>query len=147
MVNLSAHFTLNEATISQTATRKGIDNQPDATTLKHMVETARQFEAVRDLLGKPIRVSSWYRSQALNKAVGGSPTSDHVKGYAIDFTCEAFGSPREICEAIVKSNIDFHQLIQEFNSWVHISFNPEMKNEILTAKKVNGKTKYFKGLV
>lgn len=147
MVNLSAHFTLEEATESQTATRKGINNQPNPLTLKHMVEASKGMEAIRELLGKPIKVSSWYRSPELNKAIGGAANSAHVDGYAIDFTCESFGSPKKVCDAIINSHIAFDQIIQEYDSWVHVSFAPEMRNEILTAKKVNGKTKYFKGLV
>lgn len=146
---LSEHFTLAEATFSDTAVRKGLSNEPQVDTIKRMVEAAKGMERVRSLLGHSIRVSSWFRSLYVNRAVGSSDKSDHVLGYAIDFTCPAYGTPLDVCKAIVASNIAFSQIIWE-GTWVHISFNPESINrrQVLTAVFVPGKkTKYLPGLV
>jgi len=132
-MRLSTHFTLEEATTSQTASRKGIDNTPDDIELAAMLHAASKMEEVRTLLGHPITVSSWFRSHDLNRAIGGSPTSDHVNGYAIDFSCPQFGTPYEIAKAIEESGIEFSQLIHEFGRWVHISFRPTPnRNKLLT---------------
>lgn len=124
MTALSAHFTLDEAVLSQTAARLGIANGPDLATVRNMKQAALGMELVRlELGGLPININSWYRSQDLNHAVGSKPTSDHITGFAIDFTCPKFGSPLRIVQAIKASNIQYQQLIWEFGSWVHISFN------------------------
>jgi zinc D-Ala-D-Ala carboxypeptidase len=123
MTPLSAHFSLEEALVSQTAARLGIENDPPLDVVRNMKRAALGMELVRQILGQPIHVNSWYRSPELNKAVGGSPTSDHITGFAIDFTCPTYGTPEEIVRTIVKSTVDFKQVIYEFNSWVHISFN------------------------
>lgn len=124
MTALSAHFTLDEAVLSQTAARLGIANDPDLATVRNMKQAALGMELVRlELGGLPININSWYRSQDLNHAVGSKPTSDHITGFAIDFTCPKFGSPLKIVQAIKASNIQYQQLIWEFGSWVHISFN------------------------
>lgn len=135
-MQLSDHFTLEEATTSQTAVRQGIDNTPPDDILDNMKQTAQMMEEVRTLLGHPIRISSWYRSEELNAAIGGSRTSDHVSGYAIDFMCPGFGSPYDITKKLEESDIEFSQLIHEFGRWVHISFRPTPnKNKLLTIFK------------
>jgi len=132
VTSLSAHFTLEEAVLSQTASRLGIVNDPDLNTVRNMKQAALGMELVRlELGGLPININSWYRCPELNKAVGSKPSSDHITGFAIDFTCPKFGSPQKIVEAIKNSNIQFQQLIWEFDSWVHISFNG-MKRQVLT---------------
>ena len=131
-MRLSDHFTLAEFTASQTAARKGIKNQPSAEILERLKSTAANMEKVRAVLGKPVTVSSAYRSPALNKAVGGSPSSAHVQGYAVDFNCHAFGSPLEVARTIQGAGIQYDQLIHEFGSWVHISFDPRMRSMELT---------------
>jgi len=123
MTSLSAHFTLEEATLSQTAARLGIDNDPTLDVVLNMKQAALGMELVRQLLGQPIHINSWFRCPELNKAVGSKPTSDHITGFAIDFTCPTFGTPEKIVREILKSNIDFKQVIYEFDSWVHIAFN------------------------
>lgn len=135
MTALSAHFTLDEAILSQTAARLGIPNDPDLNTVRNMKQAALGMELVRlELGGLPININSWYRSQDLNHAVGSKPTSDHITGFAIDFTCPKYGSPEKIVRAIKASNIQYQQLIWEFASWVHISFNG-MKRQTLTIDK------------
>jgi len=137
MSNLSAHFTLAEATLSQTAARLGLENDPDLNVVRNMKTAALGMELVRlELGGLPININSWYRSPEVNKAVGSKPTSSHVTGFAIDFTCPKYGSPRKIVEAIKASNIKYQQLILEFpeSGWVHISFNG-LKRETLIIDK------------
>ena len=141
-MNLSPHFTLEEFTESQTAGRKGINNDPPSLLFPSLSNTAQGLEQVRTLLGdRPIRISSGYRSPALNKAVGGSASSQHVLGEAVDFTCPAFGAPRQIVAAIVASKIPFDQVIQEFDSWVHISFSTRNRRQALIID--NGGTRPF----
>lgn len=128
-MNLSPHFTEEELTITQV---RGIDNTPPAGPLLHLQDAANGMEQVRSLLGnRPITVNSGYRSPIVNRIVGGSPTSAHMDGYAIDFICPAFGTPEDICRAIERSNIDFDQLLFE-QTWVHISFAPAMRRQVLT---------------
>jgi zinc D-Ala-D-Ala carboxypeptidase len=146
-MELSEHFTLEEATSSNIAAREGLTNTPDDFILENMKKAAKGMEKVRSLLGFPIVVSSWYRSVPVNKAAKGSATSSHPKGWAIDFICPRYGTPKQICELIVKSGIKFDQLIFE-GTWVHISFEPELRGQVLTAKFRPGKkTQYFTGIV
>ncbi len=142
---LSRYFTLDEMTFSSTAVRQGIDNTPSAAILEKLRETANQMDAVRELLGQPITVTSGYRSPALNTLIGGSPTSAHMSGHAVDFVCRQFGTPLQICHKIAASNIRFDQLIQE-GTWVHISFDPRMRREIKTADFAGASTSYRPGL-
>lgn len=120
---LSPHFTLDEFTLSQTAERQGIDNMPPGHIIDKMRRTAQGLEAVRMRLGGcPIVISSGYRCPTLNAVVGGSATSQHMTGEAVDFTAPRFGSPREIADALVDAGVEYDQLILEFDRWVHISF-------------------------
>lgn len=131
-MKLSEHFTLAEFTASQTAARRGIDNTPPPAILDRLKITAAGMEKVRAVLGKPITVSSAYRSPALNKAVGGAKNSAHVEGWAVDFNCHAFGTPLEVARKIQTSGIAYDQIIHEFGSWVHISFDRRMRGQELT---------------
>ena len=119
-MNLTPHFTLDEFIISQTAAREGIDNTPDERTTATLKYTATIMEDIRSLFGRPIVISSGYRSPALNKRVKGAKNSDHLTGSAVDFTVP--GVPlREVIDRIIGSTIQFKQIIHEFDSWVHIS--------------------------
>lgn len=138
-MKLSDHFTLQELTRSQTAERNGWNNQPAFTALANLKETAWRMEAVRAVLNAPIYVSSGYRSPKLNKAIGGSATSHHCLGFAVDFTAPAHGSPQEVVETLKNSGVNYDQLIYE-GSWVHISFAPSMRRQTLTAIFGNGVT-------
>ena len=142
-MQLSPHFSLSEFTISQTASRLGVDNTPDETVIARLKQTAEGMEEVRELLGgKPILISSGYRSLPVNRALGSSDTSAHVKGYAVDFICPAFGTPLAICKALAKAKgFEFDQLIEE-GTWVHISFDPRMRGQVLTMRD----GKYASGL-
>ena len=117
---LSEHFTWAEATRSSTADRLGISNRPDAKALDAILETAQAMEAVRSLFGKPVTVTSWYRSKPVNEAVGGSPTSAHVSGRAVDFRISGF-TPVEIATRIAASPLMFDQIIL-YGNRLHIGW-------------------------
>ena len=131
-VNLSANFTLEEFTRSEAALRRGLDNTPDAETIANLTELANGMEQVRALLGHPIHINSAYRGPKVNAAVGGSKNSAHMRGYAADFTCDAYGDVVQICHTILGSSLVYDQLIAEFGAWVHISFDPQMRRQNLT---------------
>ena len=138
-MNLSDHFTLEEATYSETAVRQGIDNQPSLAQLDNMKRAAAQLEAVRSLTG-PLRVNSWLRLPGVNVAVGGSRTSSHMDGWAIDCSSTKL-TPYELCQMVLKAGIKFDQLIHEYGRWMHISFAPTMRQQALTIFKPEGKYK------
>lgn len=123
---LSEHFTLEEATASQEAARRGIDNaHPDAHIITTASKTAVKMEKVRSLLGDlGVLVSSWIRCLALNRALGSKDDSQHVKGEAVDFTCPTYGTPLDVCKKLIaeKTLVGFDQLILE-HTWIHISWN------------------------
>ena len=143
---LSEHFNLNEFTASETATRKGIDNTPPAVVTERLRMLAATLEQVRSLLGNnSIRISSGYRCLALNRAIGSGDLSAHLLGYAVDFTCPKFGTPKEVANKIAESAIKLDQLIYE-GTWIHLSVDPRNRREVLTAHFGKGKTKYTKGI-
>lgn len=146
-MNLSENFSLEEMTTSQTALRRGLNNTPSDSVRAVLKRTADQMEQVRSLLGVPIHVSSAYRSGSVNRAIGGSTTSQHCKGEAVDFTAPSFGSPREVARAIAASGIEFDQLIFE-GTWVHISFADRrpMRKQKLTATFSGKGTTYSVGI-
>jgi len=129
---LSPNFSLTEFTDSQTAARMGIDNDPPIELIPVLKATARCMEDVRDLLGgKPVLVSSAYRSPELNAFIGGSKNSQHMSGEAVDFTCPKFGTPEQIVKAIKDSPLLFDQCILEYYRWVHISFSDRNRRQTL----------------
>ena len=149
---ISEHISEKEATKSVTALRLGIDNTPDGDTLNNMKLVAEKvFEPSRDWVGGAIKINSFYRSPALNEAIGGSTRSQHCKGQAIDID-DIYGhkTNKEMFDWI-RDNIDFDQMIWEFGDttenpdWVHISYVSEDKNRnrILKAVRDDGKTKYI----
>lgn len=144
MPQLSEHFSLAELTASSTAQRLGIDNTPGLETITHLTALAGGLEQVRKLLCAPIHIDSAYRSPALNTAVRGAKDSAHLQGFAADFVCPQFGTPQEIAKLIAKSSIVFDQLIQE-GTWVHISFAPKLRRQVLTAHFGAGGTTYSLG--
>jgi len=124
-IQLSPHFTLDEATYSSTALRLGIDNtQPSAEIIKAAIYTASKLEVVRTILqNKSIHIDSFIRCLALNRALGSKDSSQHIKGEAADIICPDFGSPLDICKELItnKAKLNFDQLILE-HTWVHVSF-------------------------
>ena len=145
-MNLSNSFTLEALTFSETAVRRDLDNTPNDEQIANLTELAQALERVVLLLNFPVHISSAYRSPKVNAAVGGSPTSAHMEGYAADFTCSEFGSPLEVCKAIAQSDIGFDQCIVEGGSWCHLSVDPRMRRETLTARFAGGKATYAPGL-
>jgi zinc D-Ala-D-Ala carboxypeptidase len=137
MPQISPHFDLSEFVVSQTAARQGINNTPSPGIVAALTRTAALLEQVRSILGdKSIRISSGYRSAALNAAVGGAPNSRHVDGLAADFICPDFGDPLAICQKLAgQPGLAFDQLIHEFTSWVHIGLAPAgqpVRHQVLT---------------
>ena len=137
---------------SRMATRLGLSNSPNEEHIKNMQALAENiFQPLRDYFGVPIHISSGYRSEALNKAIGGSKSSQHCKGEAMDIDRDGYSQPdnAQIFEYI-KKNLDFDQMIWEFGTqknpeWVHVSHKRDGKNraELLVAYKTSyGKTKY-----
>lgn len=123
---LTEHFTLEEFILSQTAARMGNPNTPPPKELDNLTRLAETMEKVRTLLdGKPILVSSGYRCPAVNAACGGSSTSAHMSGLAVDFSCPGFGSPHDICLKLQPSlaALGIDQLIWEYSSWVHLGLS------------------------
>ncbi len=137
-------FNLEEFTVSQSAARAGIKNEPTADVLKNIVELCKVLDDYRRRSGKPVVITSGYRSPKVNKLVGGARTSQHVKGEAADFIVP--GVPvAEVIRQIRSFGIVFDQLIDEFGEWVHISFRAKgNRGEVLVARKVKGKTVYTK---
>ena len=144
---MTEHFSLDELTASQEATRHGINNKPSEKVLENLRMLAALLEQVRTLLGGgAIRISSGYRSLALNRHIGSSHTSAHIFGYAADFTCPSFGTPLEVAKKIAGSNLKFDQLICEGNAWIHISCDPMNRRQLLTASFKGGKAFYKEGI-
>ena len=124
-MKLSPHFSLEELTHSDTATRLGIDNTPTVEIINNLTFLAGELEYVRDILGNPMLISSGYRSYVLNDHLGSKRTSSHCKGLAVDFICPSFGNPHSVVDAIVLANINYDQVILEYGRWVHLSFAKE----------------------
>jgi hypothetical protein len=132
---LTAHFALEELSCTQ---HRALDNTPPPEVVAQLRLTAARMEEVRRLLGeRVISVSSGYRCRALNRAVGGASTSAHLTGHAVDFNCYGFGDPLSVCRAIAESNLVFDQLIEE-GSWIHISFDPRLRRQVLTKRDGGG---------
>jgi hypothetical protein len=147
---ISKHISDKEATKSITALRLGIDNTPNGTAYNNMKTLAANvFEPLREWVGGPIKITSIYRSTELNEAIGGSKTSQHCKGQAIDIDdIYGYKTNAEMFDYI-KNNLEFDTLIWEFGSdnpdWVHISYVDLEKNRkrILKAVRDQGKVKYI----
>jgi zinc D-Ala-D-Ala carboxypeptidase len=149
---LSENLSVTEFSASNTAKRKGIDNTPKAIHLEAAKELAKNiFQPIREHFNTPIFISSGYRSEALNKAIGGSATSQHSKGEAIDIDMDGHKGPTnaEVFNYI-KENLNFDQLIWEFGSkispdWVHVSYKkggPQRKQILRAVRNSTGKTIY-----
>jgi len=149
-MKISNHISNKEGIYSTTATRKGIDNTPNEDQRKAMHEIARDiFEPLREWVGGPIRINSFFRSSELNKAIGGSTSSQHCKGQAMDIDDGGCKKTNAEMYYWIKENLNFDQMIWEFGTddnpnWVHISYVDAVsnRNRCLKAYKENGKTKY-----
>ena len=150
-MKLTTNLSLAEATYSATALRKGIANEPTVTHLINLKAVAENiFQPCRNHFGKPLRVTSGYRSKELNKAIGGSNNSQHSKGEALDMQSTEGYTNRDLF-MFIKDHLEFDQLIGEFPddmgefAWVHCSYKTEgNRGEVLIAYKENGKTRYKK---
>lgn len=123
MIRLTEHFTLDELTFSQEAARRGINNVPSRTVMTNLTDLCCALEEVRELVLHPILISSGYRSEELNKALGGAANSRHVLGLAADFTVPGYGSPLAVAKRIAESDLPFDQVIHEFGRWVHLGMS------------------------
>ncbi len=151
-MQLSAHLSLAEVTRSDSAKRKGISNQPTPEHIENFKKLAEKvFEPIRKHFGVPIHISSGYRSKALNEAIGGSLTSQHCSGEAIDIDMDGSASGVSNADVFkyIKDHLEFDQLIWEFGTdknpdWVHVSYESsgKQRKQILKAVKVGGKTSY-----
>lgn len=119
-MKITENFSLEEMTVSEIGARRGLDNTPNATEISNLVRTALLLEQVRALVKKPIIINSAFRSKAVNDAVGSKDTSQHRIGCAADIRIPGM-TPKQVVEAIMKSDIPYDQLIREFDSWTHIS--------------------------
>lgn len=150
MERISEHISYREAIKSNTATRLGIENIPDDYQVTNMVGVAHHvFEPLRKYVGGPIKITSFFRCEDLNQAIGGSSRSQHCQGRAIDLD-DTFGHKTNAeMYHYIKENINFDQLIWEFGDdtnpdWIHVSYISEDENRgrCLRAEKINGKTLY-----
>ena len=148
---ISKHISYKEGVYSNTATRRGIENTPNDEQLDNMVTIAEEiFEPLRSYVGGPIKINSFFRCPELNTAIGGSRTSQHCKGQAMDID-DTFGRMTNAeMYHFIKDNLNFDQLIWEFGdddnpNWVHVSYvsDEENRNRCLKAYKEQGRTKYM----
>jgi zinc D-Ala-D-Ala carboxypeptidase len=139
----SRYFSLAEFTVSETAARRSIPNVPGPADLAAMSALcAHVLDPLRERLGSPVVITSGFRSPHLNRAVGGSPTSQHCRGEAADIICPAY-SVDELFAAVRSSGLPFDQVIHEFGRWVHISYSAvRQRGEALRAIKGAQKTVY-----
>lgn len=149
-MQISKHLSLAEVSRSETAKRKGINNTPSGEHLENFKKLAENiFEPIREHFGVPIHISSGYRSKELNAAVGGSSSSQHCQGEAIDIDMDGTSITNAEIFNYIKDNLNFDQMIWEFGNdsnpdWVHVSYEStgKQRKQILKAIKANGKTSY-----
>ena len=148
---ISKHVSYKEATHSATALRRNLDNTPNKEQLQCMKDIAENlFEPLRKWVGGPIKINSFFRGEPVNKAIGGSTRSQHMKGQAMDIE-DTFGYKTNAeMYYYIKDNLDFDQMIWEFGddknpNWVHISYVTHRPNrkKLTIAYKENGRTKYI----
>lgn len=153
-MKLTENFSLSEMVKSETALRQGLDNTPGPAEIANLKVLAEKvLQPVRDNFKRGVKVNSGFRHPNVNAAVGGSRTSDHCKGQAADIEIPGLANA-DLAEWI-KDNLKFTQLILEFytpgvpdSGWVHVSYDPaNLKCQVLTAMKENGKTVYKPGLI
>jgi len=143
-MKLSSHFTLEEMTVSDYGARHGIANTPSDEEVENLRALCVQvLEPLRWACGQPIHVNSGYRCPEINSAIGGSKTSQHMKGMAADIRVPGM-TPQDVFLKLTGSQIIYDQAILEFDSWVHVSFNKFGGNRMqkLVARRVDGKTQY-----
>tara|TARA_Y100001938_G_scaffold42029_1_gene57896 strand:+ start:4114 stop:4575 length:462 start_codon:yes stop_codon:yes gene_type:complete len=150
MERISEHITLREATKSNTALRLNINNIPNDYQTGNMVAIAINiFEPLRKWVGGAIRINSFYRSEKLNQAIGGSSRSQHCQGRALDIDDNFGHKTNAEMFNYIKQNLSYDQMIWEFGDdanpdWVHVSYVSKDQNRgrCLRAEKIDGKTQY-----
>ena len=150
-MQLSKNLALAEVIRSETAKRKGISNMPTPQHIENFKKLAENvFQPIREHFGVPIHISSGYRSKALNTAVGGSLSSQHCSGEAIDIDMDGTSITNKQIFDFIKENLNFDQMIWEFGTdtnpdWVHVSYESsgKQRKQILKAVKAGGATKYL----
>lgn len=143
-MNLTEHFRLDEFTRSNIAKISGIPNIPSAAHIENLrLLCVNVLEPVRSLVGAPVIISSGYRSPLLNRhpEIKGARNSQHQTGRAADFSVKGL-TTQQLFELIVNSEIQYDQIIQEFDKWVHISYSDKPRRNALVAKRLNNKVKY-----
>ena len=119
---MNLNFLLSELIYSETAIKYNINNMPDINALDSMIELIVYcLQPIRESIARPMIVTSGYRNSQINKLVGGTSNSQHIKGQAVDFIVNGM-TPKQIIDVIKNSGIEYDQLINEYNKWVHISF-------------------------
>lgn len=153
-MQLTQNFSLHEMIKSETAVRRGLDNTPGPAEIENLRVLCEQvLQPLREAYGVGIKVNSGFRHPDVNAAVGGSRTSDHCRGQAADI--EIPGVPNADLAKYIADYFDFTQLILEFytpgipdSGWVHVSYDPaNLKKQVLTAMRENGKVVYKPGLI
>ncbi len=147
-MQLSEHFELAEFLVSETAARRGIANEPTPEIIDNLRRLCQSvLEPLRVKLARPVVITSGYRSPALNRAVGGSPTSYHMLGRAADILVPGM-TPLAVCQAAQQMKLPCAQIIHEFGRWAHMSVAiSNERPQLLTAKLNHGKTVYKPGLI
>lgn len=139
MTQLTPHFSLEEMIRSSTADRLGVENVPNEKELENLKRLCEVLEKVRVILNNEmIAISSGFRSERVNLAVGGVWNSMHLYGLAADFTCPSFGTVKEVCDAIAPhvKELGIDQLIYEYSDWVHLGISDvEPRNQVFTLNK------------
>lgn len=141
-MRLTTNFTLAELTVTST----GIANTPAPAEIVHLRNLAEKIlQPLRDDLRRPVLVNSAFRSERVNRTVGGTATSQHRLGQAADIRVDGMTS-RALAQRIIDLGLPFDQVIEEFGRWVHVSYGPRHRRQVLTAVKRGGRTVYDGGL-
>jgi len=145
-LRLSQHFKLWEFLVSETAIRNDVDMTPPDEVLENLTRLCRDYlEPLRKELDSPIVITSGFRPMVLNTLIGGSITSSHIDGEAVDFHSLSY-KPLEVCRVIRDTIEVYDQNIHEFGKWTHLGIGPRKRKQDLTAYRKEGKTKYSLGL-
>jgi len=141
-MRLTTNFTLAELTVTTT----GLPNTPTPAEVAHLAALAGKIlQPLRDDLRRPVLVNSAFRSERVNRAVGGTATSQHRLGQAADIRVDGMTS-RALAQRIIDLRLPFDQVIEEFGRWVHVSLGPRHRRQVLTATSSGGRTVYVPGL-
>ena len=132
---MKLNFTMSELVYSKVAIKNNISNMPDIDSLDNILELIiNVLQPIRVAINKPMIITSGFRSKELNKIIGGNSNSQHLTGSAVDFIVKGV-EPENLVNFIVKMGIEFDQLINEYDSWVHVSYNKKRnRKQVLRIK-------------